>query len=351
MKEYKPYIDTIFLAVFGGILFNQFNLPLPWMLGPLTAVMLWSGFTDRVLVWPNYLKNAGLIILGMSFGLNFTLETIQIIGPYIIPYVLLTFLLIIVSIINSLIASKFINVDQVTSVFGSIPGGLTEMVIASESLKANAAYVMVFQTLRLIVVLFTVPFIILYAFSTGSVPSPTIDVEPDAIFMSLNVFWLIIPIVLAVRFQHLLPAGIMIIPLVVIATMNVSPIAIPSIPNGLFLAAQLCVGTSLGKSISLKDVKLAGKYSVVYAGLALLLIFISFGFGYLLYTYTSMDLSTALLSTAPGGLVEMVLTASMVDADPAIVTSLQLTRIIIIVVFVPAGLKWYFTRNKKKQAA
>lgn len=351
MKEIKFFIETIAIAIVGGVLFYLFTLPLPWMLGPLTAVMLWKGLTERNLIWPNYLKNTGLIILGMTFGLHFTIETIQIIGPYLLPYVLLTFLLILVSITNSIIAARFIDVDQVTSVFGSIPGGLTEMVIASESLQANTAYVMVFQTLRLIIVLFTVPFIILYVFSSGSDPGTAISTTTGVDFFSFNIFWLIIPIFFGVRFQNLLPAGIMIIPLAIIASMNISPIQIPSIPNGVFLAAQLCVGTSLGKNISLKDVKYAGKYSVIYAGLAFVLIFISFVFGYLLSTITSMDLPTALLSTAPGGLIEMVLTASMVGADPAIVTSLQLTRIIIIVVCVPIALKWYFNRYEKNKVA
>ncbi|WP_280770981.1 AbrB family transcriptional regulator [Salipaludibacillus daqingensis] len=347
MKEVKPFIETLAFSILGGVIFFILNLPLPWMLGPLTSVMLWNGLTNRRLLWPSYLKNAGLIVLGMSFGLYFTMATIQAIGPYLIPYVILTFLLIIISIINSLFVSKFIRVDEITSVFGSIPGGLTEMVIASESLQANAAYVMVFQTIRLIVVLFTVPFIILYVFSSENGQTMELLVETSATFFSFNVLWLVIPIVLGVRFQNLLPAGIMIIPLAITAGLNIGPVTIPSIPNSLFLAAQLCVGTSLGKSISLKDVKFAGKFGLIYAGLAFLLIFISFGFGYILYSLTSMDLPTALLSTAPGGLVEMVLTASIVNADPAVVTSLQLTRIILIIVFVPVSLKWYFNRIYK----
>ncbi|UTR14799.1 AbrB family transcriptional regulator [Salipaludibacillus sp. LMS25] len=71
----------------------------------------------------------------------------------------------------------------------------------------------------------------------------------------------------------------------------------------------------------------------------------SFGFEILLESMTSMDLPTALLSTAPGGLVEMVLTASIVGADPAIVTVLQLTRVMIIILVAPSALKWYFSRK------
>ncbi|PYZ95150.1 hypothetical protein CR194_06450 [Salipaludibacillus keqinensis] len=351
MKEWKPFIESLFIAILGGVIFHYLTLPLPWMLGPLTSVMLWQGFTSRALIWPIALKNFGLIILGISFGLYFTLETLQVLGPYFIPYIVITILLILISIINSSFAARFMNIDQKTSVFGSIPGGLTEMVIVSESLKANAGHVMVFQTIRLIIVLFTVPFIILYMFSSEPSAGSMIIVDTGTEFFSWHILWFFFPILLAVKFKELLPAGIMIIPLIMTAMMNIGPMQIPSIPTAIFLGAQLCVGASLGKSISIKDVKYAGKFGIVYAGLALILIGVSFGFGYILYITTSMDLTTALLSTAPGGLVEMVLTASVVGADPAIVSSLQLTRIIFIILFVPAALKWYFNRKTHKKAA
>ncbi|WP_276245352.1 AbrB family transcriptional regulator [Virgibacillus profundi] len=59
-------------------------------------------------------------------------------------------------------------------------------------------------------------------------------------------------------------------------------------------------------------------------------------------------MSTANLSIAPGGLFEMVLTASSVGGDPAIVSALQLTRILIIVVFVPPLLGWILRKGKAR---
>lgn len=351
MKEWKTLLETLTLGIIGGILFSLLNLPLPWMLGPLTAVMFWQSITERKLIWPPSFKNIGLIILGITFGLYFTLETIMLIGPYIVPYVLLTIAIIFISIVNSSLVSKYLNVDQVTSVFGSIPGGLTEMVIASEDLHAKSSFVMIFQTVRLLVVLFTVPFVILYAFSGDSTVPVILAEEGSSPLLSWTALLLALPVLLGMRFKHMLPAGIMIIPLVTTAILNISPLEIPALPEPLFLAAQLCVGIGLGRSISLKDVKAAGKYGFVFAGLAVGLIVIGFGFGFILANITNMDLATAMLSMAPGGLVEMVLTASMVGGDPAIVTSLQLTRILIIILFVPLGLKWYFKRKMEKKAA
>lgn len=48
-----------------------------------------------------------------------------------------------------------------------------------------------------------------------------------------------------------------------------------------------------------------------------------------------MDLVTAVLSLAPGGLVEMALTAQAAGGQPAIVSSLQMIRLLTIVIILP----------------
>ena len=339
------FIITVLLGLAGGALFTYFNTPIPWMLGPLTAVMLIQSLTPFQVIWPLKLKNIGLIVLGMSFGLYFTVETMTSIGPYLLPYLLFTVLIILLSVVQSLSVTKWIDVDRVSSVFGSIPGGLTEMVIASESLNGNTAHVMVFQTIRLLLVLFAVPFVIMQIFD-GSQNGAAITVAENNIpFISWSILWFLLPFLAGWRYYYLLPAGWIVLPMLVTAGLNMSPAALPSIPDGLFLAAQAAVGLSLGKQIFLQDIKNAGRYGLIYGGLAVILIVISLLLGWLLAVWTGMDTATALLSTAPGGLVEMVLTATMVGADPAIVTSMQLLRILLIIIFVPAGLGWYFRRT------
>jgi uncharacterized protein len=68
----------------------------------------------------------------------------------------------------------------------------------------------------------------------------------------------------------------------------------------------------------------------------------------LLVRFTSLDYATALLGISPGGFFEMVLTAYNVGGDPAIVSALQLVRILLIVLLVPVSLKWWFTRKEKR---
>ncbi|GAF64603.1 putative ammonia monooxygenase [Bacillus sp. TS-2] len=344
MRIFFDLIQTIFISFFGGYVFHLLSLPLPWVLGSLTAVVLWQGFTKRKLYLPNSLKNGSLILLGAYFGLYFTLETFITIWPFLLPYLFLIALLILISIWLSIMVTKWISVDKVTSTFSSIPGGLTEMVVASESLHANSSYVTIFQTIRLLTVLFTVPPLMIALFSTD-----TETLIKDTYQATLTFEWsysfYIFPIIVALILKDKVPAGIVVGPMLVVALLNIILGSIPPLPELLLIIAQICLGASLGINIHFSTLKEGGKYGFVYLTITLVLIIVSIGLGWILSKITSLDLATALLSTAPGGLIEMVLIASQVGADPAMVSALQLTRILLIVTVVPIFLKWFFSKR------
>lgn len=344
-KDYYSLIEATIVAVLGGSLFYLVNAPLPWVLGSLTFVMLWQGLTKRTLCIPNSIRDTGFIILGVYFGLYFTKQTLLTVIPYLLPYIVVTCILIIACIILGTLVTKWIHVDKVTSVFSCIPGGLSEMAIASESLKANPSLVVIFQTIRLITVLFTIPpFMVYFLGNTGG--GSFQRVAGDMILGSgWSYLWFLIPIAAAIFLRNKIPAGIIIGALGVTAIMNISPIDLNSVPSIVMNAGQVAVGASLGKNILFDHLKIGGKYTFVYFGLSVTIITISFGLGILLAAFTSLDYATAMLGIAPGGFFEMVLTAYNVGGDPAIVSALQITRILMIVLLVPISLKWWFNRK------
>ncbi|WP_096274120.1 AbrB family transcriptional regulator [Paucisalibacillus globulus] len=342
-------VEAAIIAIIGGYIFFLLTTPLPWILGPLTFVMIWQGVTKRRLIIPHYIRDTGFIILGIYFGLYFTKQTLQTVIPYLLPYIAVTCLLILACILLGMLVTRWIRVDKVTSVFSCIPGGLSEMAIASESLKGNISLVVIFQTIRLVTVLFTIPPIMIYFLGD----TEGIRLKQEVSITStdnVSYVWFILPVLASVFLRKKIPAGIIIGALGVTAILNVSPIELHSIPSILMNAGQIAVGASLGKDILFKDLKIGGKYTFVYFGLSITIIGISFGLGALLATFTSLDLATAMLGIAPGGFFEMVLTAYNVGGDPAVVSALQLTRILLIVLLVPVTLKWWFNRKTKLQS-
>ncbi|WP_010095387.1 AbrB family transcriptional regulator [Ornithinibacillus scapharcae] len=348
LKVILPLLEATVIAMIGGYIFYVLRTPLPWVLGPLAMVMLWQGMTKRKIEVPNYIRDIGFIILGIYFGLYFTKETFQTVLPYLIPYVLVTCLLIVACIVLGSVVTRWIKVDKVTSVFSCIPGGLSEMAIASEGLNGKSSLVVIFQTIRLVTVLFTIPPFMVYVLGGLDGVESAQLVGEVAASNGWAYLWFVIPIVASVFLRNKIPAGIIIGALGVTAVLNVSPVELASVPSVVMNMAQIAVGASLGKNILFQDLKIGGKYTFVYFGLSVTIIAISFGLGSLLAMFTSLDYATALLGIAPGGFFEMVLTAYNVGGDPAIVSAFQLVRILIIVLFVPMTLKWWFNRDKRQ---
>ncbi|KMJ58709.1 membrane protein [Bacillus sp. LL01] len=345
-------MEAYVIGGLGGYVFYLGNLPLPWVLGALTSIMLYQGILKREVYCPDPLKQSGFLILGLFFGLYFTKDTLLTVAPYILPYVLSTIALVAVSIMNSVLVTKWIPVDKITSVFGSIPGGLSEMVVASESLNAKSSLVVIFQTVRLLTVLFMVPFIVVHTFSVnGSGLDMSASLGNAYEFGGWQYLWFLPAVIGGILFRNKIPAGIVIIPLALTALFNITLVEMAALPPMLLILAQITVGIGMGKGISFADLKLGGRYCFVYFGLTVTLILVSFGLGLMLAAMTSLNLPTAILSVAPGGLIEMVLTATSVGGDPAVVSSLQLIRLLFIIIVVPPVLKWYFGRKLEEKAA
>lgn len=340
MKQLYVTLFPYIIGCCGGIVFNALNIPLPWILGPMIFLITLRSIRSKQpkYVQPLLFKNISLSILGISFGLSFNKDTFLTVAPYVVPFLIATIVLISFSIINGVMISKFVKIDRNTSIFASIPGGLTEMVTVSESLNANTSLVTIFQTVRLLTVVFFVPFTILHMFEPQQGGTLIDTITNNASFFSFG--WYILAGLTGYLFKSFLPASYVIGPLLTTAMLNIIGISLPSFSNIVLVFAQLTIGISFGLMITFKDLKIGGKYCGLYFLTTLLLIGASFGIGYLFTLITDLDTGTAMLSFAPGGLVEMVLTASSIGADPAVVSSLQFIRLLFIISVLPSLLKF-----------
>ncbi len=56
------YLLTLLVAIVGGIAMSLLHAPLPWTLGPITAVSLCSLLLRRRFRWPLGVRNTALIV-------------------------------------------------------------------------------------------------------------------------------------------------------------------------------------------------------------------------------------------------------------------------------------------------
>ncbi|MFC4404410.1 AbrB family transcriptional regulator [Gracilibacillus xinjiangensis] len=332
------YIKMYGIALLCTAVFILLSLPLPWILGPLIAVFLLKQWDKTNFHLDKEIRHVSFAITGVQIGATFTAATIEQVIPYFLPFLLFTVGLIILSILSGVLFAKITKIGKPTSVLGSVPGGLSVMVAMSDSLKANTGLVAIFHTIRLISVLFIIPIIATLLFSE-SVSNYNVQVgtEENAPVWTVIIYGFIY--LIAHLFRYKIPASHVLVPMIIIAIFKINGFSIIPLHASLFHFAQISIGIHLGLSINWNDMKKAGKYTLLYFTLTSMVIFLSVLFGYLFAEMSGLTFATGMLSMAPGGLVEMAITAHEVNANPAIVGSLQLIRMLLIILILPFILK------------
>jgi membrane AbrB-like protein len=341
------------------------------MLGPLTAVILWNVFTRRSLQWPGSLRNAGLGLLGYSMGLSFTLESARQITTQLPSMMVATIMTIVFSLALAVWTSKQTGVSFASSAIGSIPGGLTQMVVLSEEIEgADTAVVAFMQTIRLLSVIFVVPFLAVHGLANGPAAGAAGLGKPAStaantlmgslllfvealtsrpLFAGILLLCLLAAAWLAAKLRF--PTPYFLGPIIAAAIFTVAGFEPPHLPSLLIYAAQWSLGIYMGLGIKLSSLHNWKKLLPFSLGGSIAVVAFSLGLSYAFSLYLPMSVMTAFLSTSPGGMTEMGVTASVVGANISLVVAYQMFRILFILFIVPYMLRWGFRRFRPGSSA
>ncbi|HMM22239.1 MAG TPA: AbrB family transcriptional regulator [Selenomonadales bacterium] len=331
---------TFAVGLVGGLLFSFLYIPLPWMLGPLAGITLLSSCTKITAHWPNGLRNAGLLVLGYLMGRPFTPAAGQQILHQLPLMLGMTAILMLFSLAIGQFTARRTGMSLSSCVLGTVPGGLSQMVLLGEEIPGvDAAIVTFMQTVRLIMVVSTIPFLLSRGFAGEAAPPlPQPPVADASLEFLLPYAVAVIVGALAATWLRL-PTPYLLGPILATCVLVLSGLPAPALPSRVTVAAQLFVGIYMGVRIKLDNItqcRAVVPYTLFNVGGVLLL---SLGLGYGLAKYTSASLVTGFLSTAPGGMTEMGLAALLYGADLTTVISYHLFRLLFILLIVPIFLK------------
>ncbi|EAX47139.1 putative ammonia monooxygenase [Thermosinus carboxydivorans Nor1] len=340
---------VFFVACAGGALFSFSHIPLPWTLGPMVAAVLWKTWLKKPVYWPKKMRNIGMLVLGYVMGSPFTPETgHQIIGQ--LPTMLAaTLLIVVVCLATSYLAGRVTGIGTANSLIGGMPGGLSQMAMICEETKGtDVSVVTIMQTIRLLTVVFTVPFVALHG-----IADKTSAVKPQAVPITIQdipmlcVFF--VAITCAISFiKHIrFPSPYVIGPVLGTAALTLAGIHAPVLPPPVIAAAQILVGIKMG--LDLEVTRLSNWRTIALSSFASVIaaIFLLLGAAYLFSLLTSIPLITVFISMAPGGMSEMALTAMIANADLSTVVAYQLFRLLFILVVAVPTARWWLSRNEQ----
>ncbi len=316
------------IALAGALLAVWAHLPLPWMLGALlltAAVRIAGGAT----VCPRPARNAGQWVIGTSLGLYFTPQVIGHIGANAGPIVVGMLFALGLAFIGTALLRRYTDVDFKTAWFASAIGGASEMASLAERHGARIDRVATAHSVRVLLVVVTVPFIFQWWGVAGldpTVPGPrTVHAGGLAALVALTC-------VGGLCFMKLRwPNPWVLGPMLAAMTLTACGIELSALPDYVPKVGQLLIGWSLGDRYRPDFFRAAPRFIAVVAAFTVVALALAFGLGALLSLWSAAPIPTLILGTTPGGIAEMAITAKVLQLGVPVVTAFHVTRMVFVV--------------------
>lgn len=330
LMHFYPIAKAFIIGLAGAMLFVLIGAPMPWMLGPLFAVLATELFTPITLTWSPIFRNIGLVITGYLIGFAFTMEALQNMIHYFLHMFVINIVFFGLFLLISLLVANRTKVDRGMAMTSCIPGGMQQVVIFAEEQKnPDITTITFYHVLRVLIIVSIVPFIV----TSGQTNNVTNAPDGNYSFYLLGILILSYFVGMLSNKLHV-PTAYMLGTVFLITIFNLSNIQVPIMPTSLLHLAQLFIGIYIGLLLKKKDMKLS-KQHVFYAFISSS-IFILFALiiSFLMQKQSNMSFATSFLSVVPGGLDQMGIIAASVHADATIVTTFQLFRILFLSAFI-----------------
>ena len=223
--------------------------------------------------------------------------------------------------------------DEATAFFAMAVGGASEMAVQGERHGAVVEHVAAAHSLRIMMVVATIPFAVRWWSSHGwgagidpFVPLAA-TVRPGGLLVLVA-----LTSIAALLFKRLqLPNAWVIGPLLVALMLTAAGIELSRLPEWMIRTGQLFIGVSLGTRFTPRFVHTAPRYLASVAACTVVTMMLAAVFALCLAQITDLHPGTMLLATSPGGIAEMSLTARVLHLGVPVVTAFHVSRMVVVV--------------------
>lgn len=314
-------------AVAGGLVFSALDTPIPWLLGPLAFVagINLAGFRIGC---PNGTRQVGQIVIGTAIGLRFTPDVATIVLGQLHWMVIAAAIAVVLGGVGALIQIRIARLDPATAYFGNVPGGMAEMLTLGDRFRAEPVAVALSQTVRVGIVVVTVPVGLTWLGTTG-----------DDLFSlrSIPVDWSLLPILIAgcagsaFLLNRLGVTNAWMLGAVGFAgLLTATEIELSGLPDTFLILGQLLIGAALGERFDREPMRRAPRVIVGAVLSTIMLLVASIGLAAAIGAVSGIPLTTMVAATCPGGLAEMSITAEILGLGVPLVTAYHIARIVLI---------------------
>jgi membrane AbrB-like protein len=327
---------TLGISAAGGFFAELLGLPAGWVAGGLLAVAA-ASLAGVNTEFPRSWTAPVFLILGIYSGTGVSHETLRQMQTWPASFALLGLSLV------GLIAGSYWWLNKRCgwarndALLASLPGALSFVIAAAEGLKADMKKVAIAQSIRLIILIETIPLI---AFLVGHSSVPALSSRREATPVDLAIL-IVAGVAASLIMNRLrLPGGWIIGGLLSTAILVLTGIVDAGLPAFLVVPCSIALGAIAGSRFRPGDLmllpRLAGPalgafaIAVLFSALAASAVTLLFG----------VNIIQTLLAFAPGALEALTVLAFQMNIDPAYVAAHHVVRFIALVIAVPILARW-----------
>lgn len=327
-------LATLAAGALGGWCFRALGLPLPWTLGAMAAAALLTLAPSRWTL-PAACRDAARPVIGVLAGSAFTPAVVAgMLGWWQALPVLAGFLLL-STLAGQAFFRRLCGFDRATAVFAAMPGGLGEMTLLGSQHGADTRRLVLVHSVRIVTVVFTVPFIVSGMVPGGIAPAG----HAQAALAGTPLDWALLlgcAVLGGVAGRRLRAlGGVMILPMLLSAAAHGAGLTALAPPGWLVAAMQVVIGCITGARFAgarWPEVRLAVLQGLAWTTILLLLAGLA---AWLTAWAVGMPLPAMFLALAPGGFAEMSIIAFTIGIEVAFVVTCHVFRTLFVLLAAP----------------
>ena len=344
-KNIIIFAKTIVIGILGGIVFNFFLLPLPWMLGAAFSVAIFALSGINVNIKRSF-RAPFIGITGVWLGSYFQSSILNDLNVWLISLLFLIVYVPFAHFISYYILIKFRKINKPEAFFIGSPGGLLEMTLGAEECKADAKKVSLIHITRIFLTVMLIPNFILLFFP-GAFEREPIWPNFEGNFLHVIAFFIIIPVGHYFGKKFNFPGYQLFGPLIISAILHMIGFFQLNANITFLIISQLIIGSFFGCNMNGTTWKVAGSYLIdaLFVVFSLTLSFVPFIF--VIKLLTSIKIEAMVLAFSPGGVNEMGLLAAFINIEPAYVLTHHLLRLCTVLFLLIFAKKYLYPKFKK----
>ncbi|WP_368414210.1 AbrB family transcriptional regulator [Falsiroseomonas sp.] len=319
----RAVLVTLVAATLGGALFKWLGIPLPWMLGAMTATGLLAWHDRAEVLKP--VRPAALILLGLGLGQTFTptvMAAVMLALPWLLGAALLS---ILVGVLVARLFARWAGTDAETGYYAAVPGGVVVMAVLAQRAGLSVPTVTLAHTIRVMLVVALVPPLVGWLAPLGTAGAFLAELPQVRGTGLLGLLAGGLAVALAARRLGmanpwmLAPCGMMIL----LSALDVLPSGVPS---WMVDAAQVGMGMALGQRMSRRFLLSSHRLALASVAMSLLLMAVMAVLAIAFSGISGLPVAEVALGMSPGGMPEMTVTAKALSLGVPLVLGFHIVR-------------------------